>query len=39
MTPLQIFAFLVLPAVVVGLGWSAVVLNERFGTPHHPADE
>ncbi len=37
MNDLQIFAFLILPAAVVALAWGAVVLNERFGSPHHRA--
>jgi hypothetical protein len=39
MTELQIFAFVVLPVVVVALAWGAVVLNERLGSPpgnNHP---
>jgi hypothetical protein len=39
MTELQIFAFVILPVVVVALGWGAVVLNEHFNSPHHPAGE
>jgi hypothetical protein len=31
MTDIQLFAFVILPIVVVALGWGAVFLNERFG--------
>jgi hypothetical protein len=31
MTDIQLFAFFILPVIIVALGWGIVFLNERFG--------
>jgi len=31
MNDVQLFAFVILPIVVVALGWLVVLLNQRFG--------
>jgi hypothetical protein len=31
MTDIQLFAFVILPLLILALGWGAVFLNARFG--------
>jgi hypothetical protein len=37
MTPFAFFAFLGVPLIVLGLGWAAVLLQERVSRHHRAA--